>query len=303
MKHNMEFRVIFPIVLVLLGFLIKNIGIVERKSADLLIKLVFYIFLPATLFYSLIRLELKPGLLILPVSAFLVALLCYGFAFIIKNLFDMNRKIEGIFLIGSGAMNQGLFAYPFFIIYLGTTGLSYVTFYDVGQAILGLTLGYYIATRYGGKSKTYFQVIKNALYFPPLIAFFTALLLNYLNFQIQVQAILPMIETLHNCTAPLIMIALGIFLEPRMVDLKPVFGVVFIRFVFALGAAFLIVNLIGLSDIERMTVLVASTVPPAMLTLVYAVEEELDKEFTAVLLSICICIGLVYTPALFSILS
>ena len=295
---------IFVVILVLMGFLLKRLGIFKRSDANLFIRIVFYIFLPATLFHSLIKLDLKFDLIILPLSASFIALMCYGFAYLIKKFFSMDRREEGIFLIASGAMNQGLFSYPFFLIYLGTKGLSYVAFYDLGQAILALTLGYCIATKYGGRSKSYSEVLRNVLAFPPLIAFMSAIFVNLFGISKFLGAMIPFIEMLHNCTTPLIMLSLGIFLEFEnlSINLKPIFGVLFIRFVFSLGVALLLVNLLNLGYMEKITILIASSVPSAMLTLVYAVEEELDVEFTTLLLSIGICIGLIYIPILFSIL-
>ena len=77
---------------------------------------------------------------------------------------------------------------------------------------------------------------------------------------------------------------------------------VLLRFGFSLVAAYVLALAFNLEGPERLTVLVASTVPPAMFTLVYSVEEKLDVEYASALLSVCVAIGLVYTPLLFSFL-
>jgi predicted permease len=290
------------ILLVVLGFLLKKLGIVRREIANSLIKLVFYVFLPATLFHSLVRLELETELLLLPAAGMSVALSCYAFAYLTRNLYRMERKTEGSFLIACGAMNQALFSYPFFLLYLGTVGVGYVAFYDVGQALIGLTLGYYIAIKYGSDSAGITNVLNNMLKFPPLWAFTSALLVNYSGFYPSIQAAMPLVELLHNCTTPLIMLSLGIFLEPGIKKINAMLGVIFTRFLFSMIVAVSLTYLFNLSGLPKTTVLIASTVPPAMITLIYSVEENLDVEFTSRLLSICICIGLVYTPLLFTLL-
>lgn len=293
---------LYPIILVILGYALKRVHIVPREAADHLIKLVFHIFLPATLIHSLIKLPLTPSLLVLPVSGFLVALLCYLSGFLIKDYLNMNRKTRGSFLIACGAMNQGLFTYPFFIMYLGDEGLSYVAFYDVGQAILALTLGYYIAIKFGNASVDYRRLMKKMLAFPVLWAFSFALLINSLSLTSIIQPIHPLIEMLHNCTVPLIMFSLGIFMEPRIREAKAMTAVIFTRFLLAFLFAYLLVSVFNLQGLERITVLIASVAPPAMITLVYSVEEKLDTEFTAALISISIVIGLIYVPLLFTLL-
>ncbi|MBN2014010.1 MAG: AEC family transporter [Candidatus Altiarchaeota archaeon] len=288
--------------LVVLGYILKRGGVVRKEFADSMIKLVFYVFLPATLFYSLTQLELESKLLILPLSGFFVALCCYIFAYLIRKPFHMDRKTEGSFIITSGAMNQALFIYPFFLVYKGAEGLGYAAFYDFGQALLSLTLGYYIATRYGRGVSGVKKTLENMLRFPPLLALVFALTVNYLGLYPVIKPAEAFIIMLHNCTTPLIMLSLGIFLEPRISKPAPMLGVIFNRFIFSLCAAAFFVFLFQLSGLEKTTVLIASAAPPAMLTLVYSVEEKLDTEFTANLISTTILIGLLYIPLLFTIL-
>lgn len=299
-------NILSPLILVILGYLLKRVHIVEQEIANSLIRLVFYVFLPATLFYSISGLELKSTMLILPIAGFLVALLCYLFGFFIKDYLSIERKTQGSFLIACGATNQGMFAYPFFFMYLGTKGLSYVAFYDIGQAILCLTLGYYIAIKFGSVSSGFKselrRSINNMLTFPVLWAFSLSLLMNYLRLYPSIQPVFPLIEILHNCTVPLIMLSLGIFLELRIKESKAMLSAIFTRFVLGFLFAFLLVSILNLQGLERITLLIASAVPPAMITLVYSVEERLDVEFTVALLSVCICIGLIYTPLLFTFL-
>ncbi len=289
------------ILLVALGYLLRRLGVVEKDAADSIVKIVFYVFLPATIFYSLSHLEFRPDLLLMPLAGFSVALSCYLFAYFTKKSFGMDKPMQGSFIITSGAMNQAFFIYPFALIYLGTEGLGYAIFYDLGQAALALTLAYYIATKYGDSPNKNRSVLGNMVRFPTLWALFLALSLSFSGAYHHIEEVMPFLEMLHNCTTPLIMLSLGIFLEPRIAKVKPTLRVVFTRFVFSVGVAAIFVYLFDLTGIQRTIVLAASAAPPAMLTLVYAVEEKLDVEFTAALLSVTMPIGLIYIPILFNL--
>ena len=146
------------------------------------------------------------------------------------------------------------------------------------------------------------QMANKMLRFPVLWAFFCALLINYLELTSLIRPVFPLVEMLHNCTVPLIMISLGIFMEPQIRKGRAMIGVIFTRFVVALLFAFLLVFVFKLEGLVRITVLIASAAPPAMITLVYSVEEKLDVEFATALLSISIAWGLVYIPLLFALL-
>ena len=291
-----------PIILVLLGYFLKRTGAVKKEAADHLINLVFYVFLPASIFHSLLLLHITGELLLLPVAGFIISLSCYLFGYAIKGFLGMSRKTTGTFLIACGSTNQGLFSYPFFLLYMGTQGLSYVAFYDVGQIILIFTLAYYFAIKYGETKAGISQMMQKMLSSPVLWAFALALGINVSGLTAAIAPIDPVITMLHNSTIPLIMIALGIFLEPRIKQAKAMAGALFVRFGFSLAAAYAIVFALNLQGLEMITVLVASTVPPAMFTLVYSVEEKLDIEYASALLSVCVAIGLVYTPILFNLL-
>jgi predicted permease len=291
-----------PIMLVLLGYLLKWTGAVKKEAADHLITLVFYVFLPASIFHSLLLLQITKELLLLPVAGFMVSLSCYVFGYAIKGFLGMGRKTTGTFLIACGSTNQGLFSYPFFLLYLGTQGLSYVAFYDVGQIILIFTLAYYFAIKYGERKAGVLQMTQKMASSPVLWAFALALAINVSGLTFAVAPIDPIITMLHNSTIPLVMIALGIFVEPRIKHARAMAGALFVRFGFSLAAAYSIVFALNLQGLEMITVLVASTVPPAMFTLVYSVEEKLDVEYASALLSVSVAIGLIYTPLLFSFL-
>jgi predicted permease len=214
----------------------------------------------------------------------------------------MGRQTTGSFLIACGSTNQGLFSYPFFLLYLGTQGLSYVAFYDAGQIILIFTLGYYFAIKYGERKASLGHVLRKMVSSPVLWAFALALGINVSGLTPLINPVDPLISMLSNSTIPLVMIALGIFVEPRIKHAKAMAGALFVRFGFALFAAYLIAAALNLQGPERLTALIASTVPPAMFTLVYSVEEKLDVEYASALLSVCVAIGLLYTPLLFSLL-
>lgn len=291
-----------PIMLVLLGYLLKRTGSVKKEAADHLINLVFYVFLPASIFHSLLLLEITNELLLLPVAGFLASLSCYIFGYAIKGFLGMDKKTTGSFLIACGSTNQGLFSYPFFLLYLGTTGLSYVAFYDVGQIILIFTLAYYFAIRYGERKVRALLILKKMLSSPVLWAFALALGINVSGLSSLAGPIDPVVTMLHDCTIPVVMIALGLFVEPRIKHARAMAGALFVRFGFSLAAAYSIVSALDLHGPEMLTVLVASSVPPAIFTLVYSVEEKLDVEYASALLSVSVAIGLVYTPLLFTFL-
>jgi predicted permease len=126
--------------------------------------------------------------------------------------------------------------------------------------------------------------------------------MNYMQLTYLVAPISPIIEALNNATTPLIMLSLGIFIEPKIRKVLPTAAVLLIRFVVSLAFAFLLVQVLDLPELQRNVVLISSAAPPAMLTLIYATKEKLDIEYATDLLSVSMILGLIYIPLLFTIL-
>jgi len=292
-----------PLFILLIGFVLRRVGIAGKNSADALIKVAFNVLVPATIFYSLLDLKLTENLLILPAAGLIMALLCFGIAFLARNLVSKEKKTQGAFIIGSGMTNQAMFSYPFFLSYLGVAGLSYAAFYDFGQAALGFTLAYAIAAYYGSGKIKIGRVIEKVLLFPFMWAFALGLIVNYFNLVSTVEPVFPLLIALNQANMPVIMLALGLFIEPRIRNLKAMTGLLSIKFVAMPLLALIFVTLLNIRGLERTTIIIASAMPPAMMSMYYSVEENLDTEFCAAFLSSGIVIGMILTPILFSLLT
>jgi hypothetical protein len=84
------------LLLVALGFILKKAGLVSRRNSDALIRLVYDVFLPASVLFSLLQVQITPKLLVLPAAGFIVALSCYALAFLLKGFFSDRRPTQGI---------------------------------------------------------------------------------------------------------------------------------------------------------------------------------------------------------------
>ena len=297
------FERLVPLFILALGFVIRRLKVVDKGAADVLIKLAFNIFVPATIFYSLQSLALSADLLILPLSGFVLALLCFGIAYLVRGMVSKERRTQGAFIIGSGMTNQAMFSYPFFYAYLGATGLSYAAFYDFGQGALGFTLAYFIAAYFGNGEISLGRIAKKVLLFPFMWAFGLGVIFNYAGLVSLIEPINPLLMTLNQANMPVIMLALGLFIEPKLDKIKAMTGLVAIKFLAMPVLAVLLVSLLNVNGLERTTIIIASAMPPAMMSLYYSVEEELDTDFCAAFLSVGIVIGIIITPILFSLLT
>jgi malate permease and related proteins len=297
------FERIAPLLILVLGFLIRRLKVVDKEAADVLIKLSFNVFVPATILLSLLGMKLSRELIIIPVAGAVIALLSFGIGFLLKGFVSDDRKTQGSFILGCGMTNQAMFSYPFFLAYLGAAGLSYVAFYDLGQALIGFSVAYFIAASFGSGKVDALKIMRKIMLFPFIWAFALGLLLNYFNLGQIIEPVNPLLKMLGSSTAPVTMLALGIFLEPRIKNLKAMTTLLSVKFIAMPILAIAFVTLLSVQGLEKTTIILASTMPSAMTALFYSVEEKLDTEFCAAYLSAAIIIGVILTPVLFSLLT
>jgi hypothetical protein len=132
---------------------------------------------------------------------------------------------------------------------------------------------------------------------PPLWAFVVGLFLNLTGI-----AVHPVLESflalVGNLMVPLVMLSLGIYFSPRMVQPRLLVTVMAIRSLGGFAIALALVWLFGLEGVTRSVVLVSGAAPVGFNTLVFASLAKLDVEFAASVLSISIALGIVFLPLL-----
>lgn len=288
---------ILPVILVfVLGLALKLFGILRSEHGDIFMKVVFYLSLPALVILSLTRVELTKELAWLPAISFIIIIIQWIIATLAGNIMKLDRKTQGVLVVGSMIMNIG-FALPFVIAAYGDEGLALLSLFDFSNAVLAFTLVYYLACRYGQQQGSGRLLIKKFLLAPPVWALIGGIILNLAGLSIpHVPARL--LNILGDLTIPLIMIALGSFFSLKLIKPGPVFAGIAIRMFLGLGLGLAFSALLGLEGLVRTIVLIGSSAPVGFNSIIFASMEKLDKEYAASMVSFAILIGMVYIPLL-----
>ena len=291
------FTDVLPLILIfLLGMLLKRFGVFVREDADGLLKLFFYVSLPALILRSVPDLELSPQLLFLPLSAVVIIFITYLIASFIGQRWSLPRPALGVFLIGAMIMNGG-FAFPFVLSAYGEPGMALATLFDFGGGAMVFTFVYYQACRYGSDGKDGLNLFRKFLLSPPLLALCVALLLNLSGLRIP-SAGLSFLQQLAALTTPVVLLALGIVFNHRLVQRRPLFTAIGIRMLIGCLFGLLCCELFQLQGLARQVTLVMSAAPSGVNTLVFSSLEELDMEFAASLVSYATLLGMFWLPLL-----
>lgn len=287
-------KIIPLIIAFFVGIGAKKIHLLKKDDAAVLLKLVLSITLPALTILSIYKAELSLNMAFIPISAMLIVCCMYLISSFVGSFLKMPRPTFGSFLVGTMIMNTA-FSLPFFWAAYENEGLARASLFDIGNSILIFTFTYYQAIKYGENSKSDKIDWSKFLRLPPLWGMVIAFIIKALGITIP-SAGLNFLNLVGQPTTPLIMIALGLYFEPKLKNLGKASIAIFIRLGLGLMLGWFLSLIFGLEGITRVVVIVNSATPVGFNTLIFANLENMDREFAATIVSISILIALFYIP-------
>lgn len=291
---------ILKIVPLILAFLVglgaKKLKFLKKEDAPVLLKFVLSVSIPAFAILAIYKVEVHASMLIIPIFAMAIVMAMYFISLALKPVLKMSNPMFGTFLIGTMIMNSA-FALPFFSAAFGAEGLARASLFDLGNSFMIFTFSYYNAIKYGESDKKDKIEWKKFLKMMPLWAMAIAFVIKV--FSIQIPSVgLDFLQLVGAPTVPLVMVALGLYFELKLANLGKAFLAIFIRMGLGLGIAYLGAIALGLSGLDKATVVVCSALPIGFNTLIFADLENMDREFAATMVSISLLISLIYVPFL-----
>ncbi len=293
---------ILPLILsFFVGLLCKQLKMLKREDAPILLRFVLSVSLPALTILAIYRVRLAADMLLIPFCAIAVVFAIYAISSLVGGKLRLARPTYGSFLVGTLIMNTA-YSLPFFKAAFSDEGLARASLFDIGNTFMIFTFTYYNAIKYGDNAHTDKIDWKKFLKLPPLWAMAIAFLIKGLHLTIPDVGI-NFFELVGQPTGPLVMIALGLSFAPKLSHLGKAFIAVFIRMGVGLLIGWILSLIFGLQGVTRTTVIVCSGLPVGFNTLIFADLENMDRDFAATMVSISILIALFYIPLLIRLFS
>ena len=288
---------IIPLILAFFaGIAFKKLKLLSKDDAPVLLRFVLTVTLPALTIIAISNVKLVADMIYIPFLAIAVVVLMFLISSTVGKRLKMSRPMFGSFLVGTMIMNTA-YSLPFFAAAFGNEGLARASLFDIGNTFMIFTFTYYNAIKYGENKKTDKIDWGKFLRLPPLWAMLIALGWKLGGVQMAPVA-LNFLDMIGQPTVPLVMIALGLYFEPKTNNLGKALIAVFIRMVIGLGIGIILATVLHLQGITRTVVIVNSALPIGFNTLIFANLENMDREFATTCVSISIFIALFYIPLL-----
>lgn len=286
--------------IVAVGVLLRATRLLKPSDAKPLNAVIIYAGLPAFVFRAVRGAELGPDLWRVIAISWIVFLVVLGLAWLVTGVRGSDRSRRGAILIVAALGNTGYIGYPVTQALLGKDGVPLAVFSDVFGTVFALVLvGLPIAAKLGSSKESRVNLVREIVTFPAVVALVAGLLARPVPIPTPVSSGLDMLA---NLVAPLIMLSVGISLQPR--SLVRGAADIAVVTVLRLAVAPVLALLVGAAFLEGDALRVAALqagMPAMMLSLVVGERFGLDTDFIASAIFVTTVLSAVTIPLVQSV--
>ncbi len=129
------------VLVVILGFILKRIKVLEKKDGNTLATIIMNITLPCALLSNANGMIVNAAM----IGLILIGIFSNVFIVIVGYFLDQDALKKGMFMINCSGYNIGNFVLPFVETFFPGMGVAYLCMFDIGNALMGLGGTYAIA--------------------------------------------------------------------------------------------------------------------------------------------------------------
>ena len=252
-----------------------------RKSpVGPLSQVTLYLLTPALIFTSLVQQEIPPSATFRIVATLLVAnSFIIATSLIVSFALRHDRAMRSAFVLSTGFPNAGNMALPVLLLAFGEEGLAVGVIVFVTMAIMGQSLGVFIAA---GSNLNMLESLKQIFKLPAIYAIVAALVVRATGVELPHIVSSP-IDLLAQASIPMMLVVLGFQLggELRLERAGSLTAAVMVRLLASVPMAYLSATLLGLDDLARGVVMTVYAMPVAVFTIILATEFKTNPRFVS----------------------
>ena len=259
--------------IILLGWLVRRLGVMRPKDGPMLVQVVIYLALPALVLHIMVTSDLQPALILVPLVGFAVHGVLVAVALGAARLSKLDRPSTGALIVASAVGNTGFFGVPLIAASGPHLSVAAAVMFDTFcTGILTWTSTVWISGRFGdssGDAAAARDVWRNLL-LPPTWAMALGLGLNLAGIRSLPDIIDRPLGILGGAVLPLVLVYAGLVIEWDGIRRawRDVSTVVVIRLAISPLICLVFAWAIGLDGDVLRTVVLMAAMPTAMMSLV-----------------------------------
>ena len=262
---------------------------------------ILYLFSPALVFHGLATTEMplsNVGTILVFSVLLLIAL------FLVSNLSALMFGLKGTekraLVIAGIFMNAGNYGLPVAYFAFGEKGLATAIIFFVIQAILGWTVGIFLASRGNRSNLAAFLTVFKV---PTTYAAISGFLVGAYSLEIPLW-LLNATDVLGDAAIPAMLIILGIQIasNSRFQHIRPIVVASTIRLVISSLLAYTIATALSISPLDSKILIIVSGMPTAVFTIILATEYGGDPELSSSIVITSTLLSLISVTLMLSII-
>lgn len=289
---NQQF--IFSILIIGLGYLVKQTNILKAQDGEGLSRIIFNITLPSLIIVTFHDIRIDTSLFILVIVAIIAGFILAFIGILVFRKEQNNTK--GMLIMMIPGYNVGLFAYPLVEGIWGAEGIKYFGMFDVGNAFIVFGLSYLLGSYYTSDEVkvTTKEIIVKLVTSIPLMTYIIVFLLNIIHIPLP-NLLIETTSIISSANMPLSLLLLGMYLNFTFHKeyLSIVSKFLLVRFGIGLIIGIALFMWLPFEEMIRSTLLIGLILPIPVSALPYAVEFGYDKRFVGTVTNITILLGFV----------
>lgn len=279
-----------PIQIILLtiigiGYFTKQVGVLKKEDAQPLSTVLIDLMLPALIILTFSKTDITAQLGFMSLGAFVVLSILLFIGWLVSRNYE--RKAAKTFTMLMGTYWGATLAFPFILGTFGDEGFKIFVFYDVVQAFFMSTIIPFIAE---GK-KSLFEGVKKLMKNPLFISLIIALLFNF--FKISTPFTDELFSQISKGIIFIGLMIVGLNLELHVEQWKKPLSIIITKTILGFTLGFLLSELFGFSGLHRTILILAATLPPSLMAMIFSQKYHLDKNLAANTLTLALPISIV----------
>lgn len=288
--------------IILLGFVLRKIGVFQKENFAVLSKLAIRITLPAAIVTSFAGMQIDPTMLGIVLLGFGCGVLYMAVAFVMHLRQPADKR--AFFVLNLPGYNIGCFTMPFAQNFLGPMGVIVTSLFDVGNAFVCLGGAYGVAsTIKSGVGFSPKRLFKTLLTSVPFVCYIIMVALNLCRISLPAPVV-SFAQTIGNANAfvAMFMLGVGFELSSDRKQLGAIAKVVLVRYSIAavLAVLFYFVLPFDLEIRKALVILVFSPIGAAVPAFTQELKE--DVGLSSAINSVCIVISIVVIVTLLTVM-
>lgn len=269
------------IVMIFIGVLLKYFNILKVEDNETLNKIVVNVALPCMIFSALYsaNVSLFPSLTILTLFILICSLVIGIITYFVLKFLGYNQKALWSIIVVVVLGNTGFLGYPISQGIFGAVGVVRAAFCDLATSIIFISVSVILIMIFNGSIKV---AIKKIVTFMPLWGIIFGIILNVFSIPIG-DVGMNVVNYLAGATVPMVMISLGLSLNLGGFKrhLKEVSLASVIKLVIYPLIGIFILTIFGITGLEFNVALIEAAMPSALLSLILAIQFNLDTDLTS----------------------